>query len=165
MAGWHVTADVLRSALDYDPDTGIFRWAIRPSYHVEQGSIAGCLHHRGYWQIRFLKQSLLAHRLAWLHFYGKHPSLQIDHINGCKADNRIANLRDVTPSVNLQNYRQATTRNKSTGFLGVYLEKGRYRARIAVGGKNLSLGRFATPELAFAAYLNAKRVLHEGNTL
>jgi hypothetical protein len=165
MAGWHITADVLRAALDYDPLSGIFRWKADPSCHIKQGMIAGCLHHRGYWQIRFLRQSLLAHRLAWLHFYGEHPSKQIDHINGCKSDNRIANLRDVSPSVNLQNYRGATSRNKSTGLLGVYFEEGRFRARIAIDGKNVSLGRFPTAELAYAAYVQAKRKMHEGNTL
>ena len=48
----------------------------------------------------------LAHRLVWRHFNGPIPvGLVINHRNGDKADNRLANLEVVTPS---ENARHAT---------------------------------------------------------
>ena len=43
----------------------------------------------------------LVHRMIWEWVNGVIPSsLQINHINGCKVDNRICNLELVTPSEN-----------------------------------------------------------------
>lgn len=47
---------------------------------------------------------IFVHRLVWITFMGKIPdNLQIDHINRIKNDNRLDNLRLVTPSENSQN--------------------------------------------------------------
>ncbi|XUG57626.1 HNH endonuclease [Bordetella pertussis] len=37
--------------------------------------------------------------------YGAWPTQNIDHVNGDRSDNRIANLRDVPQAVNMQNRR------------------------------------------------------------
>jgi len=66
--------------------------------------------------------------------------------------------------VNLQNIRRARSDNRS-GLLGVARDKTGFRAVIKVAGKQKYLGTFPTPELAHSAYLSAKRLLHEGNTL
>ena len=42
------------------------------------------------------------HCMAWVLVYGRFPR-QIDHLNGIKTDNRLANLREVTTSENDQN--------------------------------------------------------------
>ena len=42
------------------------------------------------------------HCMAWALVYGRFPR-QIDHLNGIKTDNRLANLREVTTSENDQN--------------------------------------------------------------
>jgi hypothetical protein len=42
---------------------------------------------------------------------------------------------------------------------------GKFCARLSLGGERLFLGHFDTAELAYAAYLSAKRRLHAGNTL
>lgn len=93
------------------------------------------------------------------------PSGDIDHMDGNGLNNQWANLRDVTRAVNCQNRRKASVRNKSTGHLGVTLDRGKFIPCIFVGGRNKRLGRFKTLSEATAVYLAAKRSLHEGCTI
>lgn len=52
---------------------------------------------------RETKVYVMAHRLIWERVNGPIPEgMQINHINGIKHDNRIANLELVTPSENLR---------------------------------------------------------------
>ena len=63
-------------------------------------------------------KSLLGHRVVWQMVYGEIPSgMEIDHINGNRSDNRIENLRIVTPTENARNH-GISKRNKS-GVVGV----------------------------------------------
>lgn len=48
-------------------------------------------------------QSYAVHRLVWKMFTGRDPVGVVDHINGDRHDNRIANLRDVSPAENARN--------------------------------------------------------------
>ena len=54
--------------------------------------------------------------------------------------------------------------NKTTGLLGASYESssGKYRAQIMCKGKKITIGRFDTKEQAHNAYLEAKRIMHEG---
>jgi hypothetical protein len=106
----------------------------------------------------------LEHRVIWLWVTGEWPLHGIDHIDGVKDNNRWANLRDVSPSVNSQNTKRAKA-GSSTGLLGVTRMGSRFQAKIMTRGKMAYLGTFATGQLAHEAYLAAKRELHEGNTL
>lgn len=154
----NITADKLRELLAYDPETGRFTWRIAPRGH-KAGSVAGCLDSYGYVVIRIDGANRKAHRLAWLHIHGENPDGQIDHINGKRDDNRMANLRIVTMQENQHN-RLTAHRSSQTGMLGVSPKRGRWRAQIKVDGKKLHLGMFDTPEEAHAAYLEAKRKHH-----
>jgi hypothetical protein len=95
--------------------------------------------------------------------YGYWPN-EVDHVNGAKDDNRIANLREVTHSENMQNQRGARSDSK-TGLLGVSAHHGKWCARIRVKGTLKHLGSYSTPEAAHQAYVKAKRVLHPHGTL
>jgi len=102
-----------------------------------------------------------ASRLAWFYVHGAWPDGQVDHINGDHTDNRLSNLRVLTNAQNAQN-RSRARRNNSTGLLGVSYDKrdDRYRARIMVDGRMVSLGYHPTAHEAHAAYLEAKAALH-----
>lgn len=161
-----LTAGRLRELLHYDPATGVFTWLVHRQRH-RAGTVAGSPHSAGYIEIGVCGRSYLAHRLAWLYVHGEWPARDVDHRNGIKTDNRIDNLRDVTKVVNLQNRRGAAAGNVS-GLLGVSKSAakcGRWFARLQVNGRQKSLGSFDSPEAAHAAYLTAKRQLHEGCTL
>jgi len=163
MINTDISAQAARDALVYDPTTGAFVWRIARG-QAKVGFIAGCKLSDGYWCITLHGKQRMAHRLAWLHFHGAWPVGQIDHINGIRSDNRIKNLRDVTPGINRQNMRRARS-NNSTGLLGVSFDRGRFRALIQVAGVQKHLGCFDTAELAHAAYVYAKRTYHPGGIL
>jgi hypothetical protein len=100
-----------------------------------------------------------ASHIAWLYFYGEWPKLEIDHINRNSLDDSIANLRDVTGSVN--NMNQGETKANKSGFKGVFkhYEKG-YGAKIGINKISYNLGVYPTAELAAGAYRIAAAALH-----
>lgn len=167
MAGTDLTVAMAREILAYNPETGLFVWKIKPRPSSRLGDTAGHVSKfSGYVCIGYQGRHYYAHRLAWLHVNGCLPSGMIDHINGDKSDNRIANLRDVSRSVNGQNQRGPKADNKS-GFLGVIWnrQRSKWQATIKVGRINKVIGMFETPEAAHDAYIQAKRRLHDGCTI
>jgi hypothetical protein len=76
-----MTQDHLKKILDYNPETGLFHWKVKPSKRFPAGMQAGSLIH-GYIRIHTNGRQYGAHRLAWLYVYGVKPEYQIDHING-----------------------------------------------------------------------------------
>ncbi len=161
-----LTAERLRELLSYEPETGEFRWRVGRGGTAVAGGRAGCKQTIGYRRIGVAGRTYWEHRLAWLHVTGTWPSDQIDHVNGVKGDNRIANLREATRSENQGNLRQARSDSK-TGLLGVHWNKPnkKFMAQIMFSGKQKYLGLFDTAEQAHQAYLVAKRELHPFCTL
>ncbi len=66
--------------------------------------------------------------------------------------------------LNCENLRKAR-KDSRTGLLGASWAGYSFVATIQVRGKKKHLGSFATAEEAHAAYLEAKRKLHEGCTI
>ncbi len=124
-------------------------------------SIVGTPHNGGYLMVGIDGARYLVHRVAFAISNGQWPECQIDHIDGNRANNRLLNLRDVSPCINSQNQRHARGVTES-GLLGVSRQRNRWKAEIRTNGKRRFLGVFDTPEDAHACYLNAKRYLHEG---
>lgn len=152
------------AAFRYDPETGVItRLETRGGQRA--GSKVGTVRKDGYLSTKFLHREVLAHRLAWILHYQEFPGSEIDHVNGDRSDNRIANLRLACRQTNNQNRRKAHSNNE-LGVLGVrQVREGVFVARIRVSKKAIHLGHFSSAELASEAYLEAKRALHKGNTL
>ncbi len=159
-----LTASQLREALHYEPTTGVFTWREGRKGVAHAGSVAGGKNKRGYWRVCVNGTRQNGNVLAWLYMTGRWPSLDVDHENGQRWDNRWDNLREVTRGVNNQNQRKPHKRNKS-GFLGVSPNRNRWAASIAVDLVKTHLGTFDTPEQAHAVYIAAKREMHVGCTI
>ena len=152
-----MNGSLVRSLFTYVPSTGKLFWNNPPSNSIKPGSEAGCISSRdGYVTIVVNRKRYMAHRLIWLYMMDKWPDNQIDHINHDRADNRWANLRDVTPRENHQN-RPMSKANKS-GVVGVSWDKQRdkWGASIKLKDKKLHLGRFDTKEEAIQARKEAE---------
>lgn len=138
-----VSADTLRSLVDYDPDTGVFTWKDRPveMFPSRQKGITWNKKHAGkvafsgmsadglYYCGKLFNRTLRAHRVAWLHYFGEEPEGIIDHINRNGLDNRIANLR-------LANLHESACNRSSSGevpYLGVQKARNKFRARVKAG--------------------------------
>jgi hypothetical protein len=157
----NITAEYLRTILEYNPDTGIFLWRWRDDVSKQvnsrdAGTVAGHVRKDLYVQILINRQACLAHRLAWLFVYGEWPPDQIDHIDGKKGNNRIKNLRLATNQENKRN--SGLQKNNSTGFTGVLWRKRdrKFMAQIVVGGKYIYLGNHKTIAEAIAARREAE---------
>lgn len=105
-----LTAEYLRRQVSYDSENGIFvRRYIEGRDHRKNrcaGLVTGTINGCGYLRICIDQVSYKAHRLAWLYHYGEWPKNTIDHINGDRTDNRIANLRDVPHALNQLNLKR-----------------------------------------------------------
>lgn len=152
-----LTARFLRSILDYDPETGIFRWRERTDRAKNwntrwAGKPAGApCGHEGQVQIRLGAALYSAHRLAWLHVTGRWPRDEIDHRNGDPRDNRLANLREATRSENMRNRHDQT--RAASGYRGVrYREHHRkWEARIVLNREVVWHAYFGSAQEAAAA--------------
>jgi hypothetical protein len=157
-------ASRLQELFSYDPLDGRLRWKIRRGSRAQVGSVAGTVRPPDYSRVRIDGVLYLVHRVVWKLHFGSEPAGDIDHLNGDRTDNRLDNLRDVAHRTNGENVVKARKSNAS-GFLGVAKNGNKWAAYIHCEGATKYLGLHKSPELAHAAYLGAKRNLHEGCTL
>lgn len=137
-----ITQAKLKELFTYDPETGVLVWNNRSSevdhYNTAyMGNPAGCVGTGGYIYIKIAGRRYVAHRLIWTLVHGALPDgLQIDHINGDPADNRLCNLRLATQSQNQMNRHADSRRDLPKG---VYANRhGGYRAETTFMGVRLS---------------------------
>jgi hypothetical protein len=158
----------------YDAGTGELRWKERPlsdfaggTYTPERrakrwnaryaGKVAGIVHRGGYLRVK----STYVHRLIWEMHNGPIPEgMQIDHVSGDRADNRLGNLRLATPKQNAQNKR--ARRCSTSPFVGVSWssDKQKWVAQINANGVNRYLGAYEKQTDAAAAYNVAARATY-----
>jgi hypothetical protein len=167
MTNNEITKELVLDRLDYNPESGLITWKKVVRKQSTVGRVTGSLDVSGYVQVNIGGGHVMkGHRIAWLFAYGDWPDGHIDHINGDRADNRIANLRVVTNAINCQNKRKPLPSNKS-GYLGVSWSKNvkKWLASCMLNRKQYRAGYFDDPEVAHQAYLKLKRELHEGCTI
>ncbi len=155
-----LTQSRLRELFDYDPETGVFTRKLSRGGKAMTGAKVGNYAGGGYLKVNLNKRNEYLHRLAWVITYGVWPAGVVDHINGIKDDNRIANLRDVTRSANQHNMPSRT--NNWIGCPGVSwsTSASKWRARITLDRKEIHLGSFANLAEAIAARHAAKTIYH-----
>ena len=141
-----LTHEKLIQVLSYAPETGIFTWKESRGPN-KLGNIAGSLENTGYISIRIGTKAYLAHRLAWFYCFKEWPENSIDHIDRDKTNNSLDNLRDIT-----QVWNRGINKNNTSGYVGVYLHKGKWVAEIIINKKKHRLGTFNSPEEASSAY-------------
>jgi len=152
----------LKQMLSYDPKSGLFRWKVPIGIKIKAGSIAGgtAVNVR-YRMISYKNKLYPAHRLAWLFVYEEDPGkLQVDHINGERLDNRIANLRLANPSQQSQNTKRYSS--NTSGYKGVSWSSTSksWRGAVAANGVRRIKYGFATPEAADAWACAMRELLH-----
>jgi HNH endonuclease len=173
----NVSVSVLRQLLRYEPETGKLFWLERDVRFFADGKrktasqIAG--HWNGIWAGKpaftslnrsghcigaALGSRLIGHRVAYAMHHGIEliNIIEIDHINGNPADNRISNLRHVTHKENARNV--GIYKNNKSGHHGVCWDAGHkaWKATIGENGKQKRLGRFKSFEQAVAVRKNAE---------
>lgn len=156
--------ELLLAAYSYDPKTGIITSRVTTgsgknwqTYRWKSGRVVGTSLRSGYRVISSKGRQILAHRAIWVMVYGVNPDCDIDHINGDKTDNRLANLRLATRGQN--NINSLKQRNNTSGHKGTYYDKRRgcWYAEIWVDNQKKYLGRFSTAEEGGEAYLAAAK--------
>ncbi len=88
----HITHARLREVLDYDPETGLMRWRVRPAKRVRPGDKAGCQNSMGRLLVWIDKRVYQVHQLAVLYVTGHWPAERVWHKDRDYTNNRWVNL-------------------------------------------------------------------------
>jgi len=148
----------LKELLHYEPDTGLFRWKVNLRGPAKAGHMAGSLNYMGYIFIKINGKRFGAHRLAWAFCHNQDPgSMQIDHIDEKKSNNKIINLRLATAGLNHAN--AGPQKNNKLGVRGVHHKNGKFVAGIKINKKKYFLGYYDTVEEASNVYWAAAEEL------
>jgi len=154
----------LQALLRYSPSEGAFYWLVNHRHPKARiGLRAGRVNALGRAQIGIEGKQLFVHRLVWLFETGAWPTGMLDHINQNPLDNRFANLRESTHTLNAQN--QAAVRCGKLIGTSWHKRQNKYIASIKVAGVRKHLGYFDTEQDAHKAYLQAKQTYHPAGTL
>jgi hypothetical protein len=168
--------EFLLSILEYDPETGVLRWLLRP--YTTRSNVAfnkivnrledrragsvvttngGTKHLTIGIKIDGKTRFYLAHRLIWKIMTGEDPVGQVDHEDLDGLNNRWLNLREATHGENKWN--SGVPKNNKSGFKGVCFVPscpnkpwGAFYYARGIRKPEL-LGLFKTPEEASAAWI------------
>lgn len=109
----------------------------------------------GYYYIQLKNKIYIIHRIIAMVYLGldiTNTCLKVDHIDRCKTNNNVDNLRIVTPQENTYN-------TNAKGYSWNKHDK-RWKVHINVNKQRLYLGGFKNEEDARNTYLEAKEKYH-----
>jgi len=112
-----LTQEQLKQLLSFDAESGKFYRKKSAGANAKAGDLAGRIDRHGYRAIQIDGIKYPEHRLVFLYVTGRFPDGNVDHINHCRSDNRMENLRVVTHAVNQKNRRLSN--NNTSGVNGV----------------------------------------------
>ncbi len=146
------TQEELRRLFDYDPETGELRWASKTDPRANRitiGALAGRVSD-GYRRVCVRQRLYMVHVLIWVWMTGEWPTVDVDHRDLVRSNNRWNNLRLATRAENMAN--TGARKGSQSGVKGIGFQKGKWTARLKEGGRVHWLGRHSTIEAAKAAY-------------
>lgn len=125
------------------------------SFIIDTDQLEKVLQYNWYVDVRKGYVDSTSHKIKQrkLHRYLLDTDLTVDHINRNPRDNRLCNLRVCTTAENNRNKKVRS--DSRTGIKGVHYEPNKakkYRARIQLNGKRITIGRYETLEEAERAY-------------
>jgi hypothetical protein len=151
------------------------RWNIEvragKNYNVvirHQGSVAGSVNNKGYYQVKYKSMFPKVHRVIWSLFNGEIPKgFIVDHLDGDSKNNLISNLALKTIAENSRNCKKNT--KNTSGTVGVTLINNKYwRAQWYIDGKiktknfsTITYGFNSAKQLAIEAREAAIKQLNE----
>jgi hypothetical protein len=150
-----LTKAKLCELFDIDAERGLFIWKVNKGGKGKKGREAGALMSNGYVKIGIDNKEYLAHRLMWLYVYGEFPTENLDHIDRCRTNNCITNLRFAQTKQNAENMFRVN--QNTSGYKGVHFmkrlasRKKPWQANITHNGKTIHIGYFESAEQACSA--------------
>jgi hypothetical protein len=146
-----------------DYTTGILYWKNPRGPRVKVGDPVYTKPSNGYLsvelQLNYRSHKFLVHRLVWKMYYGEDlGQLELDHIDGNRANNSISNLRIATPTQNQHN-RKRRGFKRSNHLKGQPCWKGGWEVRLGNNGVQKYLATYPCPLVARVAYESAKRFI------
>lgn len=159
-----IPIETLRQLFDCDFTNGNLVWKRRPQEMFSSKKHCNIWNARfvgkraftykrddGYFTGAIFNKPYRAHRIVFAMYHGVWPKHEIDHINHDRADNCIANLREVTRQENTKN--ASIPKDNSSGVIGVWrhVENKKWVAEIKHNKTKICLGHYAMKEDAIAA--------------
>lgn len=160
-----ISPHILPELIEQNTQSGLMTWRSRKLEHCKSASsqktwnskFAGkeafrTVAKNGYLQGYIWNKPYYAHRVSWAMHFGEWPTADVDHIDGNRKNNAIANLRLATRSQNCFN-RLANAKSTSK-YCGVSLiaKSGKWRAQISANGNKTIIGAFVSELDAAKAY-------------
>jgi hypothetical protein len=156
-----VTIEMLRSMIDYNPETGEMRWKERSGRaraRAKTGESIGCPR-PPYRTVSIYGNKFYLHRVAFALANNRWPEPICDHINGDPSDNRACNLREATHAQSAHNTRGQKSRS---GVKGVHWQSQnkKWCVRVSANGRHQYFGSFESVDKAAEAARRAREELH-----
>lgn len=129
---------------NYDPLSGQLFWK-KSGHGRRKNKCVGSINNDGYLQVVFNYKLIPVHRLVWFLHHGVWPSF-IDHKDRDRLNNRLENLREVTPFENTMN--SSIVNALSPKVKWVHRFKNKYQVRRSEQGKSRYYGTFDSLEQA-----------------